>query len=158
VHLLVSLHLVGTWVFFAAGFFVSLGGCHHLDSLEQQRRSSTCWWLFMASSDELVVRGCCGSSMERRIPTLGNARVGPSHHLVGSCGTFWEARCVILISHRTTWCKGTQRGLACQQAREPRDKSYVLIVFDQLDFIPVIGYFIDYLGIHFGWLNHRHSV
>jgi hypothetical protein len=34
----------------------------------------------------------------------------------------------------------------------------VSIVFDQLDFISVIGYFIGYLGIHFGWLNHRPSV
>jgi hypothetical protein len=31
-------------------------------------------------------------------------------------------------------------------------------MLDQLDFIPVIGYFIGYLGIHFGWLNHRLSV
>jgi hypothetical protein len=52
---------------------------------------------------------------------------------------------------------GIQRGLASRQAREPRDKLCVSIVFDQLDFISVIGYFIDYLGIHFGWLNHRHS-
>jgi hypothetical protein len=65
---------------------------------------------------------------------------------------------MIPISHRTTWCRGTQRGLACRQAREPRDKSCVSIVLDQLDFIPVIGYFIGYLGIHFSWLNHHPSV
>jgi hypothetical protein len=65
---------------------------------------------------------------------------------------------VIPISHRTPWCRGTQRGLACRQIREPQDKSCVSIVFDQLDFIPMIGYFIDYIGIHFGWLNLRHSV
>jgi hypothetical protein len=45
---------------------------------------------------------------------------------------------VIPISHRTMWCRGTQRGLACRQAREPRI-NLVSIVFDQLDFIPVIG-------------------
>jgi hypothetical protein len=56
------------------------------------------------------------------------------------------------------WCRGTQRGLACRQAREPQDKSCVSIVLDQLDIIPVIDYFIGYLGIHFGWLNHRPSV
>jgi hypothetical protein len=64
---------------------------------------------------------------------------------------------VIPISHRTSWCRGAQRELACQQAREPRDKSCVSIVLDQLDFIPVIGYFIGYLGVYFGWLNHRPS-
>jgi hypothetical protein len=65
---------------------------------------------------------------------------------------------VIPISHRTTWCRGTQRGLACQQAREPRDKSSISIVFDQLDFILVIDYFFGHLGIHFGWLNLHPSV
>jgi hypothetical protein len=69
-----------------------------------------------------------------------------------------EARCVRLISHQTTWCKGIQRGLACRQAREPQDKSCVSIVLDQLDFILVIGYFIAYLGVHFGWLNHCLSI
>jgi hypothetical protein len=69
VHVLVSLHLVGTWVFFCCGIFVSLGGCHHLDGLEQRRRSAMCWWLFVAGSDELVVRGCSGFPTERRIPT-----------------------------------------------------------------------------------------
>jgi hypothetical protein len=70
VYLLVSLHLVGTWVFFCCGFLVSLGGCCHLDDLEQRWRSGTCWWLFVAGSDELVMRGCCGSPTERQIPTL----------------------------------------------------------------------------------------
>jgi hypothetical protein len=68
--LLVSLYLVGTWVFFCYRILVSLGGCRHLDGLEQQRRSSMCSWLFMAGSDEFVVRGCFGSLVERRIPTL----------------------------------------------------------------------------------------
>jgi hypothetical protein len=70
VHLLVSLHLVGTWVFICCGILMSLGGCHHLDGLEQRWRSGTCWWLFMAGSSELVVRGCCGSPVEHQIPTL----------------------------------------------------------------------------------------
>jgi hypothetical protein len=45
---------------------------------------------------------------------------------------------VIPISHQTTWCRGTQQGLAYRQAREPRDKSYVSIMLDQLDFIPIM--------------------
>jgi hypothetical protein len=35
VHLLMILHLVGTWVFSCYGILVFLGGCRHLDSLEQ---------------------------------------------------------------------------------------------------------------------------
>jgi hypothetical protein len=35
VHLLMSLHLVGTWVFFCYGILISLGGCRHLDDLGQ---------------------------------------------------------------------------------------------------------------------------
>jgi hypothetical protein len=34
-HLLVILHLVGTWVFSCCGILVSLGGCRHLDGLDQ---------------------------------------------------------------------------------------------------------------------------
>jgi hypothetical protein len=32
--LLMSLHLVGTWVSIGCGILVTLGGCHHLDGLE----------------------------------------------------------------------------------------------------------------------------
>jgi hypothetical protein len=34
VHLLVSLHLVGTWVSIDCGILVTLGGYRHLDGLE----------------------------------------------------------------------------------------------------------------------------
>jgi hypothetical protein len=34
VYLLVSLHLVGTWVSIGCGILVTLGGCRHLDGLE----------------------------------------------------------------------------------------------------------------------------
>jgi hypothetical protein len=34
VHLLVSLHLVGTWVSIDRGILVTLSGCRHLDCLE----------------------------------------------------------------------------------------------------------------------------
>jgi hypothetical protein len=34
VHLLVSLHLVDTWVSIGCGILVTLGGCRHLDGLE----------------------------------------------------------------------------------------------------------------------------
>jgi hypothetical protein len=70
VHLLMSLHLVGTLVFICCGILISLGGCRHLNGLEQRWRFGTCWWLFVAGFGELVVRGCCGSPVEHRISTL----------------------------------------------------------------------------------------
>jgi hypothetical protein len=53
VHLLMSLDLVGTWVFFCCEILVSLGGCHYLDGLEQWRMFGTSWRLFVAGSGDL---------------------------------------------------------------------------------------------------------
>jgi hypothetical protein len=55
---------------FAAEFLVTLGGCRHLDDLEQRWRSGTCWWLSVTGSGDCLVRGSCGSLAERWIPTL----------------------------------------------------------------------------------------
>jgi hypothetical protein len=48
VHLLVILHLLGTWVFSCCGILISLGGCRHLDGLEQlgggPARVGDCLW------------------------------------------------------------------------------------------------------------------
>jgi hypothetical protein len=48
------------------------------------------------------------------------------HLWVGSCGVqrVDEVRATPL-SHRTTRCWSTQRGLACRQTREPREKNHV---------------------------------
>jgi hypothetical protein len=37
---------------YGCGFLVSLGGCHYLDGLEQQRSFGTCWILFVAGSGD----------------------------------------------------------------------------------------------------------
>jgi hypothetical protein len=52
VHLLEWLHLVALEDRCGCGVLVTLGGCHHLDGLEQRWRSGTCWWLFVASSGD----------------------------------------------------------------------------------------------------------
>jgi hypothetical protein len=49
-HLLVSLHLVGTWVSIGYGILVSLGGCRHLDGLEAAVELWQEWCLFLATS------------------------------------------------------------------------------------------------------------
>jgi hypothetical protein len=50
VHLLVGLHLVGTWVSIGYGVIISLGGCHHLDDLEVVEELWQEWFLFLATS------------------------------------------------------------------------------------------------------------
>ena len=42
-HLLEWLHLVALGDRFGCGFLVTLGGCRHLDDLEQQRSIGTIW-------------------------------------------------------------------------------------------------------------------
>jgi hypothetical protein len=54
VHLLEWLPLVARGDRCGCEFLVTLGGCRHLDSLEQWWRSGTCWCLFVAGSGDLV--------------------------------------------------------------------------------------------------------
>jgi hypothetical protein len=90
-------------------------------NLEALARVGDCSW-----SPPVIVRGLClpQRSAKGNVSGLLVSFV-TFYHLVGSCDAFWEAR-VWPISHRTTWWRGTQRGLACWQAREPRDKSCVI--------------------------------
>ena len=64
----------------------------------------------------------------------------------------WWARCVIPISHRTTECWSTQRGLACRQAREPWEKNLVSIV---IGILPVI--FLAFILIGSSHLPRRYN-
>jgi hypothetical protein len=52
VHLFEWLHLVALGDSCGCGVLVTLGGCCHLDGLEQRRSISTCWWLFVAGSGD----------------------------------------------------------------------------------------------------------
>jgi hypothetical protein len=65
VHLLVSLHLAGTWVIFGCGILISLGGCHHLDGLEAAEELWQELCLFLATS-WWFVRGVVPSPAERQ--------------------------------------------------------------------------------------------
>jgi hypothetical protein len=48
--MIVSLHLVGTWVSIGYRILVTLGGCHHLDGLEAAEELWQEWCLFLATS------------------------------------------------------------------------------------------------------------
>jgi hypothetical protein len=50
VHLPEWLHLVALGDHCGCGVLVTLGGCRHLDGLEQRRSYGKSWWLFLATS------------------------------------------------------------------------------------------------------------
>jgi hypothetical protein len=116
--------------------FVTLGGCRHLDGLEQQRSFSTSWSLFMAGFGD-----CMGSCS-----FLGGELKGNSSGLlvllsyltwVGSCGVhLLDEVYATPLSRRTTKCWSIQWGLACRQAHEPRERNLISCV---IGFLPVIG-------------------
>jgi hypothetical protein len=131
------------------GFLITLGDCRHLDG----------WWIVDWWGDLVIVSTpnqeviCDGLLwFPGGVPNSNSSGLLVSFNfssLVGSCGAYWEARCVIPISHRTTWCRGTQRRLACRQARESREKNLVFILC-MIGFLPMIDH-------HILWLVHSLS-
>ena len=105
--------------------------------LKPNKDLSTCWWLIMADFSDC--EGSCAFLGGAPKAALVNWSCHWATSLVGKFLRHllsW-AWCVIAISHRTTKCWSTQRGLACQQADEPREKkSYVSCV---IGFLSVIG-------------------
>ena len=109
-HLLEWLHLVALGDRSSCGFLVTLGGCRHLDGLEQRRRIGTSWWLFVAISRWLwEVCAYLGGVPKA---TLVDCSCHWATSLVGRflwCPSEDEVRATTL-SHRTTKCWSTQRG------------------------------------------------
>jgi hypothetical protein len=103
-------------------FLITLGDCRHLDGW--------CWidwWgdlvIVSAPNQGEFVRGHCGSSAECLIPTLVDCSCRWVTALV--C---WFLRCLAGRGLRASTeepprCWSTQRGLACRQASEPREKN-----------------------------------
>ena len=54
VHLCVILHLVAHEDHCGCGVLITLGGCRHLDGLEQRWSCGKSWWLFLDTSSDLV--------------------------------------------------------------------------------------------------------
>jgi hypothetical protein len=126
VHLLEWLYLVALEDRCGCGVLVTLGGCRHLDGLEQRWRFSTYWWLFVAGSGDLV-RGIAPSPAKHRKVALVNCSCHELPHLwVDSCGVQrMDVVRATPLNRRTTNCWSTQRGLACRQACESREKNRV---------------------------------
>jgi hypothetical protein len=82
VHLLVSLHLVALGDHLSCGILVTLGGCCHLDSLEQWRSCDKSWWLFLATSRWLW--GVLVPSLTERQSNSSGLRVSLSYLTCGS--------------------------------------------------------------------------
>ena len=124
--LLEWLHLVALGDRCGCGFLVSLGGCCHLDGLEQRRSFGTYWWLFVASSGDY--EGSCTFPGRESNGNSSGLLVSLSYH---TCGyVLAVSNCVDKVhatplSHQTTKCWSTQRGLVCRQAREPREKKWL---------------------------------
>jgi len=109
VYLLEWLHLVALGDRFGCRFLVTLGGCHHLDGLEQQRRIGTSWWLFVAISRWLW--GVCAYPVEsQRQPLVDCACHWATSLVVGPCGARGEFGCGVPINRQTTKCWSTQQG------------------------------------------------
>jgi hypothetical protein len=114
----------------SCGFLITLGGCHHLDGLEQRRRIDTSWWLFVVIS-RWFVRGLVPSPAESQKITLVDCLCHWVNSLVDRLLRHQVlARCVIPISRRTTKCWSTQWELACWQACEPREKNWFSYALD----------------------------
>jgi hypothetical protein len=129
-YLLEWLHLMALGDRCGYRVLVTLGGCHHLDGLEQQRSIDMSWWLFMAISRWLW--GVLCLSRQGKKVTL----VDSSYHWA----TLVVARFFQCLSEdkvyatplscRTTKCWSTQRGLACWSTSTwtSGEKSSVFIV------------------------------
>jgi hypothetical protein len=95
----------------------------------------------------MICEGCCAFPGGAPKATLVNCSCHwATSFAVGSCGALGELGFGLPISHWTTRCRSTQRGLACRQAREPWEKNLVFILC-MIGFVPVIGH-------HILWLVH----
>jgi hypothetical protein len=88
---------------------VALGGCHLLGGLVACGSVKACKKI-VRGFGEAFVRGIVLTSWGSQRATLVEYVIELPHLMVGSCCAFWEARCVISISRRTTKCWSTQRG------------------------------------------------
>ena len=138
-HLLEWLHLVALGDRFGCGFLVTLGGCRHLDGLEQRRRIGTSWWLFVAISRWLW-EVCAYLGGEPKA-TLVDCSCHWATSLVGRflwCPSEDEVRATPL-SHRTTKCWSTQRGRSVPASTWTSGENRVSPLWLYFGFLPVIG-------------------
>ena len=140
VYLLEWLHLVALGDRFGYGFLITLGGCHHLDGLEQRR---SMWHELMIVRGHLtvIVRGLVPSPTESRKVTLVDCSCHWVTSLVG-----WFLRCpsedevhATPLSRRTTKCWSTQQGRSVSASTWTLGENCVSLLWLFIGFVPVIG-------------------
>ena len=140
------------WKLWASCELVTLGVYWHLDGLVIEESLSGVGDCLRPRS--VACLGSWPSLDEEPKCTLLDCSCHWATSLVGRF--LWHyllARCMIPISPRTTKCWSTQRGLACQQAREPREKNLVSLMW--LDFSRWLISFILWLAHSSTWrYNH----
>ena len=145
-HLLEWLHLVALGDRSSCGFLVTLGGCRHLDGLEQRRSFGTSWWLFVAISRWLW-EVCVYLGGEPKA-TLVDCSCHWATSLVGGflwCPSEDEVRATPL-SHRTTKCWSTQRGRSVPASTWTLGENCVSPLWLFFGFLSVIGLHIIVIG------------
>jgi len=152
VHLLEWLHLVALWDRFGCGFLVTLGGCRHLDGLEQRRSIGTSWWLFVAIS--MWLWGVCAYPGEEPKATLVDCACHWATSLVGRFLWFpsEDEVCATPLSHQTTKCWSTQWGRSMPAStwtfREKSVSQLCLIgILPVLDCSYIGDWFIPYTAV-----------
>ena len=119
------LHCGTSWVIWAGCELVTLGVCQHLDGLVIGGSLSRVGDCLRPRS--IACEGSCAFPSGAPKETLVNCSCHWAMSLVGrflQCPIVDEVRATHL-SCRTTKCWLTQRGLACRQACEPREKNRV---------------------------------
>jgi len=124
VHLLEWLHLVALGDRSCCGFLVTLGGCHHLDGLEQRRSIGMSWWLFLATPSVIVRGSCAFSPQEPQKATLVDCSwlVYPHLVLVLMAPLCKAGRVMPISAWATKWVCHHNEDVDCRQAIEPRVK------------------------------------
>jgi len=144
--LLEWLHLVALGDRFGYGFLVVLGGCRHLDGLEQRRSIGLSWWLVVAISRWLW--GVLPSPTESRKVTLVNC---PCHWVTSLVGRFLQCPsedevCATPLSRWTTKCWSTQRGRSVPASTWTSRENGVSPFWLFIGFLLVIGLHIIVIG------------
>ena len=129
------------------GSLVALGGCHHLDGLEQRRRIGTSWWLFVAISGDC--EGICTFPDGALKGNSSKLLVSLSYLTCGSVlavSNRVDEVCETPLSHRTTKCWSTQWGRSVLASTWTSGENRLSLA---ICILPVIGLFFILWLVHF---------
>ena len=133
---------------------VTLGGCHHLDGLEQRGSSSGGWWLSPASI-AVIVRGLVPSPAERRKITLVDCSwLVWSSSCVGCAAPYWGFGVWSQLAREppSEWITTTRTSLPASKWTSIKNHCVHHLILRWLVFIDIDSY--DWL-VHF--LTRRYN-